>query len=595
MGAADFAAEEELATLARKRHWRLRDLVAQTCGAPQVSGTGMTDADESPRTKGARHDLEAASSTRNATRLRRRTALAAHPPGASVPRDRAQNRPAPDMNASAKSLMTLGFKVVPLAPTKLGVDRSGKNPLTEHGVHDATNDFAAFRRLVGSATDFNIGVATGSASGVVVIDVDPRHGGDRAFAKLQQRLGPLPRTLTCVTGGGGWHYYFRLPPGVEMKKKVLAPGVELLAEGSYAVAPPSLHSSGRRYRWAEHRGPRDQAIASLPNSWLQFISASSQARNEPAAADGEAIPEGSRNTELTRIAGQMRRAGLSEADMLAALRGVNETRCRPPLDDGEVAQIARNVAQYPAGAEPRDEGQKIAQALLDAEFAGGRWLRYEADGHFWSWTGTHWAVIPDKILQKKIMTFANGKFSSTKSAKTLVTEVFGLLQIMQAGDDDLLHFASEPPNVVNVLNGELWLRDDGTVEARPHDPATGMRHVLNVSYIPEATCPEYDAAVKRIFEKAEYPQTLIAFFEELMGYAIQLRRDIALIVLMTGGGNNGKTSLIRVLTELVGPDFVHSGRIDDLDERASQSATCSASSCSSTTTLTPAPSSPTGR
>ena len=55
---------------------------------------------------------------------------------------------------------------------------------------------------------------------------------------------------------------------------------------------------------------------------------------------------------------------------------------------------------------------------------------------------------------------------------------------MQADTDDLLHFASEPPNVVNALNRELWLHDDGTVEARPHDPATGMRHVLNVNYDP---------------------------------------------------------------------------------------------------------------
>jgi P4 family phage/plasmid primase-like protien len=138
---------------------------------------------------------------------------------------------------------------------------------------------------------------------------------------------------------------------------------------------------------------------------------------------------------------------------------------------------------------------------------------------------------------------------------------------MQARDDDLLHFASEPPNVVNALNRELWLGDDGTVEARPHDPATGMRHVLNVNYDPEAKCSEYDAAIKQIFAKAKYPQTLIIFFNELAGYAIQLRRDIPLIVLMIGGGNNGKTSLIRVLSELVGPDFVHSGRVEDLDER----------------------------
>ena len=326
-------------------------------------------------------------------------------------RNSSKKRDAPDMLMAAKSLMNLGFKVVPLEPTKLGVERSGKKPRTAHGVYDATTDFAAFRQLVGSATDFNIGVATGSASDVVVIDIDPRHGGVWKLRKLVQRLGPLPRTLKCLTGGGGRHYYFRLPPG-GMKKKVPTPGLELLADGCYVVTPPSLHSSGRPYRWAEHWGPREQAIASLPNSWLQFISAISEARKEPAAADGDAIPEGSRNTELTRIAGRMRRAGLPEADMLAALRGVNQARCRPPLGEGEVAQIARNVAQYPAGTESGDEGQKIAKSLLDAEFAGGRWLRYELDGNFWSWTGTHWAVIPDKILQQLILKIVDGEVSS---------------------------------------------------------------------------------------------------------------------------------------------------------------------------------------
>ena len=51
-----------------------------------------------------------------------------------------------------------------------------------------------------------------------------------------------------------------------------------------------------------------------------------------------------------------------------------------------------------------------------------------------------------------------------------------------------------------------------------------------------------------------------------MGYNIQLRRDIALILLMIGSGNNGKTSLIRLLIALVGAEFVHSGRVDELEE-----------------------------
>jgi hypothetical protein len=467
------------------------------------------------------------------------------------------------MEAYAKKLMRRNFKIVPLARPKRCVPKSGKAPLSRHGVKDATNNFAAFNRLVPADTNFNIGIATGTASGVVVIDIDPRNGGDRQFARLVKRLGPLPKTLTCDTGGGGQHYYFNLPSG-GLRKKVLAPGVDLLAEGCYAVAPPSRHVSGRNYLWVRP-GPMGQQIASLPDKWLEFVR-----RGDPAApavtktSDADVIPEGSRNTELTRMAGRLRRAGMSEADMISALGGVNDARCQPPLGDDEVARIARNVAQYAVGVEPRDEGQKVAQAVLDAKFNGGLWLRHELDGNFWAWTGTHWAVAPDKMLQQKILAVVN-KSSSARSGKTLVQEVFGLLQIMQARDDDMLHFASEPPNVVNVENGELWLLGNGTIKPQPHDPATGMRHVLNVSFNRDATCPQYDAAIRRIFEKAEHPQTLIEFFNELMGYAIQPRRDIALIVVMVGKGGNGKTSLVRVLTELVGPNFIHSGRVDDLD------------------------------
>jgi P4 family phage/plasmid primase-like protien len=288
--------------------------------------------------------------------------------------------------------------------------------------------------------------------------------------------------------------------------------------------------------------------------------------NEPVAGEVDAIREGSRNVELTRIAGHLRRSGLSEAEILAALRQANKGRCRPPLSDEEVEQIACNIAQYPVGPEPRDEGQRVAQALLDAEFAGGSLLRYESDGRFWSYSGTEWAVLADKILQQGILKLVNANFSSGKPTTTRVQEVFSLLQIMQACKDDLLHFASEPPNVVNVRNFELWLLQDGKIDVRSHNPKTEMRHTLNVDYAPEATCPEYDATLQQIFENAEFPQTLIKFINELMGYAIQLRRDIPLIVLMIGDGNNGKSSLIRVLIALVGPNFVHSGRVDDLED-----------------------------
>ena len=156
------------------------------------------------------------------------------------------------------------------------------------------------------------------------------------------------------------------------------------------------------------------------------------------------------------------------------------------------------------------------------------------------------------------------------------------------------YFASEPPNVVTAANCELWLLGDGSVEPRPHNAATGMRHVLNVTYVPGATRPEYDGAIKRIFEKAEYPYSLVNFFHELKGNSIQLRRDVALIVLMIDAGSNGKTSLVRLLTELVGTDFVHSGRVAEFDGERFQSATFSTNCSSSMMTFARGLNSPTG-
>jgi hypothetical protein len=58
------------------------------------------------------------------------------------------------------------------------------------------------------------------------------------------------------------------------------------------------------------------------------------------------VPEGQRNAHLTRIAGAMRRHSLNHETILAALRQVNASQCRPPLDDADIQRIARSVSSY---------------------------------------------------------------------------------------------------------------------------------------------------------------------------------------------------------------------------------------------------------
>lgn len=68
-----------------------------------------------------------------------------------------------------------------------------------------------------------------------------------------------------------------------------------------------------------------------------------------AAPAGGQIVEGGRNASLARLAGKLRRDGLSTLSIETALLETNRERCRPPLGDEEVRSIAKSIGRYPAG------------------------------------------------------------------------------------------------------------------------------------------------------------------------------------------------------------------------------------------------------
>jgi len=140
--------------------------------------------------------------------------------------------------------------------------------------------------------DANVGIATGDASGVIVIDVDPRAQGDDALEALETRHGRLPATVECRTGGGGRHLYFAAPPE-PVPSTVVAPGVEVKGEGALVVAPPSRHASGGRYEWAPGRGPEALPVAPLP-AWVAALTRGPEAGPHPLAGDPPPRTEGER-------------------------------------------------------------------------------------------------------------------------------------------------------------------------------------------------------------------------------------------------------------------------------------------------------------
>lgn len=113
----------------------------------------------------------------------------------------------------------------------------------------------------------NVAVVTGALSGLVVVDVDPRHGGKESLRQLEREHGKLPDTVESMTGGGGRHLYFAHPGGEVHNRTNIEPGVDLRGDGGCIVAPPSIHPSGKPYRWKKRHAPGEIELAPLPD-WL---------------------------------------------------------------------------------------------------------------------------------------------------------------------------------------------------------------------------------------------------------------------------------------------------------------------------------------
>jgi Bifunctional DNA primase/polymerase, N-terminal/Primase C terminal 1 (PriCT-1) len=203
----------------------------------------------------------------------------------------------------------------------------------------------------------NWGVATGAGSGTFVIDFD----GDAGRRAIEYFTGAYSedwlRTRTAKTPRGR-HLWYVWPDGetrIRNSAGKIAYGVDVRGEGGYVVVPPSVHPSGAPYTW-ENFG----AIASAP-VWLLDLVIHASGQAEPKFSIGgngtngskEAIiPRGQRNSTLASLAGSMRRRGMEQDAIFAALSAHNTAHCDPPLSEGELRTIANSVSRYEATDQP---------------------------------------------------------------------------------------------------------------------------------------------------------------------------------------------------------------------------------------------------
>jgi hypothetical protein len=201
--------------------------------------------------------------------------------------------------------------------------------------------------------DAGVGIVTGTISGLAVLDLDPGHGGTASLERLLSRHGALPRHLEVETGGGGRHLYFRHPGGALANRVGLLPGLDLRGDGGLVVAPPSLHPSGRRYRWRAGREPGALEPDLLPGWIIELLHAGGEIGEDGSPRGHPAtywrtllrtgVREGERNNTIASLAGHLLWHGLDLEVAAELLLAWNRLRCRPPLSDEEVLRTLESI------------------------------------------------------------------------------------------------------------------------------------------------------------------------------------------------------------------------------------------------------------
>lgn len=208
-------------------------------------------------------------------------------------------------------------------------DTIGKHPnfnAVKRGLHGASSNLDEVKSWWGFYPDSSIGIRTGrkmpegekeEGCGYVLLDIDEGYkngkllSGEDQFEVLSKAVGGIPDTWE-TTSGRGRHLWFKHPGGDfwipnrgkitlpipewyqdvcyvnEKRRRLELDNLQIRGDGGYVVAAPSLHASGRSYRWSEERNPKCLAdAAEIPPALLALLVRSVQVAPEGEAPEGD--------------------------------------------------------------------------------------------------------------------------------------------------------------------------------------------------------------------------------------------------------------------------------------------------------------------
>lgn len=243
--------------------------------------------------------------------------------------------------------MRFGLPIFPSSQKKI--------PHIKDWYHQATLDPLLITRWWEQWPTANVSMPTGSASNRIVLDVDVKNGarGYDSLREIELTFGKLPKTVSSITPSGGQHFFFNESSSISRKIRFL-PGLDLMAEDSHILLPPSIGEYGRSYAW-ELSGRIDEVPMTCLPEWLKtLVSQAHEKENnnkrEITASSywksliANGAEQGNRNHSVAQLAGHLLRHYVDPYLAQEMILLWNEKRNIPPLSKEEIVKTVTSIA-----------------------------------------------------------------------------------------------------------------------------------------------------------------------------------------------------------------------------------------------------------
>lgn len=462
---------------------------------------------------------------------------------------------------AASYIMDMGLALIPLR-------KRSKEPATEHGLKDWTDDPKGVREWLNLHRENNIAAVLGKPSGnVIVIDIDRDdemgYDGYESLRDWERQHGDLPETVSAITGRGGYHLYYRIAQDRLIKPSVNSElHIDIRAEGSYAMLPPSVHPNGNIMQWENH--PDDYEIADADEnvySFIKMVQGISERQRRERFKLPDKIIKGNRNDLLFKYACSLQAEGYDDQFIYSSVETNNQMRCDKPLPDSDIKKLVESALRYEKGKQHTKainqvieiNGEHVYRRLNKAGEPTGAVIHNLVardlieihrvcfvDGAPAVWNGECYESGWDAVSQKIIELVDDCKIQDQKEIRHYVH--------LKAP-----HVESARPYILAFNNGVLDIDIDR--ECRPFTDDLVITNIIPHDYYPDA----YDETVDKFLDNiSNHDKVIRKNLEEVIGVCMYRANDFGQCPVLIGVGSNGKSTFISALRNVLGSRNVSS-------------------------------------